>query len=442
MLCVTVLSVLFIVNGLVTGQEGKCTTSEGRSGRCKSIFNCEQMLEIAKKRNKDAQDLLRQSHCGFLGTTPKVCCPEQDPQPTDPRSPKNQCYTPDFKIGQCVGVYSCPHLATLLKEPVSEQNLQHVNRFRCNGPVQNSVCCELDTTSGNKPKDKCKASVSALPPDPTSQCCGLDASAGNKIYGGTETAIDEYPWLALIEYESNSITQTLCGGSLISGRYVLTAGHCVIGSILKNGRPIRIRLGEYDKDHEGPDCKTSESGGVDCTDGTIRIPIEKAIPHPEYNPNSVSRRHDIALIRMNRLAPFTEFIRPICLPTMDFTLTADSSYNLTTSGWGAVSARARSSAVKLYVDLPYIVQDNCQLMFDRLATKITLWKGQLCAGGEQGRDSCKGDSGGPLMLLNGRRHDIIGVASFGHKDCGTKNVPGVYTKVYEYDSWIRSNILP
>lgn len=49
-----------------------CTTPEGGPGQCKSLFNCEQLLEIVKKREKGAQELLRKSQCGFLGTTPKV----------------------------------------------------------------------------------------------------------------------------------------------------------------------------------------------------------------------------------------------------------------------------------------------------------------------------------------------------------------------------------
>lgn len=65
----------------------------------------------------------------------------------------------------------------------------------------------------------------------------------------------------------------------------------------------RVRLGEYDKTHEGPDCMPVEAGGEDCTEGVVSIPIEKTIPHPEYNING--KWHDIGLIRLNRLAPYT-----------------------------------------------------------------------------------------------------------------------------------------
>lgn len=64
-----------------------------------------------------------------------------------------------------------------------------------------------------------------------------------------------------------------------------------------------IRLGEYDTSQEGPDCNKVSSGGIDCTDGVTRIPIQKIIPHPDHI--SALYNHDIALVRMTQIAPFT-----------------------------------------------------------------------------------------------------------------------------------------
>lgn len=67
---------------------------------------------------------------------------------------------------------------------------------------------------------------------------------------------------------------------------------------------------------------------------------------------------------------------------------------------------------------------------------------QLCAGGEDGHDTCRGDSGGPLMMKN--EHDlwtIYGIVSFGSKACGRKGYPGVYTNVLYYIEWIFNTIV-
>lgn len=46
------------------------------------------------------------------------------------------------------------------------------------------------------------------------------------------------------------------------------------------------------------------------------------------------------------------------------------------------------------------------------------------------------------MYENVRIFEAIGVVSFGHYPCGLGDIPGVYTNVYQYITWIRSNIFP
>jgi secreted trypsin-like serine protease len=63
-----------------------------------------------------------------------------------------------------------------------------------------------------------------------------------------------------------------------------------------------------------------------------------------------------------------------------------------------------------------------------------------------GRDTCKGDSGGPLMkeYYDGVKQFwfVVGVVSYGPRECGSEGVPGVYTKVSSYMDWIREKIKP
>jgi len=74
----------------------------------------------------------------------------------------------------------------------------------------------------------------------------------------------------------------------------------------------------------------------------------------------------------------------------------------------------------------------------------TLGQGQMCAGGQRGKDSCNGDSGGPLARPEtgqpgGDGHyTLVGVVSFGTKLCGAGGLPGVYANVAAYRDWIRA----
>ena len=67
---------------------------------------------------------------------------------------------------------------------------------------------------------------------------------------------------------------------------------------------------------------------------------------------------------------------------------------------------------------------------------------QLCLLGEDGRDSCTGDSGGPVVVSheNGPPFFQIGIVSFGPQNCGDELLPAVYTDVSQYIDWINENM--
>jgi len=61
----------------------------------------------------------------------------------------------------------------------------------------------------------------------------------------------------------------------------------------------------------------------------------------------------------------------------------------------------------------------------------------LCAGSEEAnKDACDEDSGGPLLYIDGNRHVLIGLVSWGD-GCGIANMPGVYARVSKGMYWIK-----
>ena len=117
---------------------------------------------------------------------------------------------------------------------------------------------------------------------------------------------------------------------------------------------------------------------------------------------------------------------------------------LTVAGWGKTESRSESD-VKLKVNVPLVDKQVCGTRYSNAG--VTLGEGQICAGGVKGRDSCRGDSGGPLMqqdrLPDGTlRWSEAGVVSFGPSPCGMDSWPGVCTRVYDYMPWIISKLRP
>lgn len=103
----------------------------------------------------------------------------------------------------------------------------------------------------------------------------------------------------------------------------------------------------------------------------------------------------------------------------------------------------RKSETLLKVEIPTVPFDKCKNTYSRQAN---LTHRQLCAGGQNQKDSCQGDSGGPLHLV-GTINKVAkfiqhGIVSFGPKLCGSEGNPGVYTKVSYYMDWILDNMKP
>jgi len=133
-------------------------------------------------------------------------------------------------------------------------------------------------------------------------------------------------------------------------------------------------------------------------------------------------------------------ISPVCLPPKGYEFAGQRCF---VTGWGkdAFGEIGKYQNVLKEVDLPVVNNFDCEqkLKRTRLGADFVLHPGFLCAGGEAGRDACKGDGGGPLVCEVGGTWQIAGIVSWG-VGCGQQDVPGVYVKVSHYFDWVRKTI--
>lgn len=325
-----------------------------------------------------------------------------------------ECITPGGGHGRCVPVSSCKFAISILRsKSFTQSDKIYLDQFRC-GELPNSrkilVCC---------------------PELRSEERCGR-LTLEDYILGGEETDPDEYPWTAMLAYEGISGRRSYgCGGTLINERYVVTAAHCV--DALRVRKLVAVRLGEWDLDTT-EDCRGSRCFVEYQDDYTV----EKVIVHENYSNQNLNKVNDIALIKLNSTVERTELVAPICIPTLEMAKSMQiEGTSFDVAGWGKTETGFLSRR-KLKVSLPGQPIETCNTAF--AAANVTFTGKQICAGGVDGKDSCKGDSGGPLMLIMNNRWHLVGIVSLGAKPCGKQGIPGVYTRFGEYLDWVAAKI--
>lgn len=328
------------------------------------------------------------------------------------------CITPSNRVGRCVPVIECQFVRDILRsEHLTSEDYRTVDHIKCgeisDGSKKPLVCCPvIQNVAG----------------------CGV-SKVGNRIFGGSETDVGMYPWAGVIQYRvSKKRFSVYCGAALIHHRWVLTAAHCII-SIPRAWSIHRVRFNEWDTKKK--DNCTIKNDVQICR---AEYEIEETFAHPRYQVNDPSMRHDIALLKTKTIVEINDYVIPVCLPFSD---TIREMYQevdqeeFVVTGWGQTDQG--TPGIQRHVTLTGQKKAECDRAFE--SQGIQLSEDQLCIGGEEGQDSCRGDSGGPLTKEHELVNYLIGVVSFGAYKCGTKGHPGVYTNVTSYLDWIEDTML-
>lgn len=225
---------------------------------------------------------------------------------------------------------------------------------------------------------------------------------GQIVYG-TVTSVTTRPYQVSVT-PSNQLSGGWCGGTLISSTWVLTAAHCVEGYSASN---MRVRAG---------------INNLTTTSGQLRTPSQ-IIVHPYYS--STGSGYDIALIKLSTAFTLGSTVQTAALPGSGAESVLDvNGKSATVSGWGKTETGAYSNTALREVTIPITpTGSDCG---SRPSNTI-------CGKYSAGRDSCNGDSGGPLAApYNGKTY-VLGIVSYGPAECRGY---GVYTRVNGYINWI------
>jgi secreted trypsin-like serine protease len=262
------------------------------------------------------------------------------------------------------------------------------------------------------------------------------------IVGGEPAKEGAWPWQVRILEDMND-KYGFCGGSFISPSWVLTAAHCVFDEAGQVDQKIAVGYGNNNREK------------------LTHVAVAKVIVNPEYEKTG---KGDFALIKLATPVKDAKWI-PLADPDTEAKFAKEGTV-ATVTGWGALwdfkvfeAAKSDSgdlSTMKLLkekqmllkwplmlheVKVKIIPASDCEAAYKELGKDIASGS-EICAGEPDGvKDSCYGDSGGPLVAPadNSRGFVQIGVVSWGDQ-CGNPAFPGIYSRVANYNDWIRATI--
>ncbi|XP_045234764.2 kallikrein-1 [Macaca fascicularis] len=232
----------------------------------------------------------------------------------------------------------------------------------------------------------------------------------SRIVGGWECS---QPWQAALYHFSTF----QCGGILVHPQWVLTAAHCISDN-------YQLWLGRHNL--------------FDDEDTAQFVHVSESFPHPGFNMSLLKNHtrqadedysHDLMLLRLTQPAEITAAVQVVELPTQE----PEVGSTCLASGWGSIEPENFSFPDDLQcVDLEILPNDECAKAHTQKVTEFMLCAGHL----EGGKDTCVGDSGGPLTCDG----VLQGVTSWGYIPCGSPNKPAVFVRVLSYVKWIEDTI--
>ncbi|NXM68982.1 ENTK Enteropeptidase, partial [Serilophus lunatus] len=137
---------------------------------------------------------------------------------------------------------------------------------------------------------------------------------GTRIVGGSDARREAWPWIVSLHFNF----QPVCGASLVSDEWLVTAAHCVYGRQLKPSRWQAV-LGLY------------AQSDLMLPSAVVRN-IDRIIINPHYMKQT--KDSDIAVMHLQSKVQYTEYIQPICLPEENQQFLP--GINCSIAGWGNI----------------------------------------------------------------------------------------------------------
>nr|XP_034825997.1 chymotrypsin-like elastase family member 2A [Maniola hyperantus] len=213
-------------------------------------------------------------------------------------------------------------------------------------------------------------------------------------YNAASTKPGDFPWHTAVYKHDNTEIKYICGGTLISNKFVLTAAQCTSleGTTLVP-ETLSVFLGKFNL--------------IGGDEGSQQRVVKQIIMHENFRYQNLD--NDISLLKLKTDVVFSDFVQPACLwHNKALNILSRGEVFGTVVGWGFDTTDSWSPHLQ-QIQIPMVPEGKC-LQSNPLVYSTYLNNNKFCAGygvrdektrGFPGRETpnCNGDSGSAFQIF-------------------------------------------
>ncbi|XP_055630217.1 transmembrane protease serine 9-like [Toxorhynchites rutilus septentrionalis] len=266
-------------------------------------------------------------------------------------------------------------------------------------------------------------STSSEEEKPLFDCGKRKINKRSLIVNGARSYSGDWPWhVAVYEFLERQ-KNYLCGATLISDQFAITAAHCVQESDSNPRRgTIVVQLGQNDLFESSANMR--------------EVRVGKITPHTQWD--SFGKANDIALLELTTNVQFNDYIQPACLPKGSDAAESNLLGTVgTIVGWGFENRMSSATTNTLQETRLSIVEPSM------CVSSASQANGVICLRSIGGSNACTGDSGGGMFIEENGVWTVRGVIPKLEEENGFCN-PSGFLKIASTSNsikWIRSEMI-
>ncbi|XP_027788012.1 probable threonine protease PRSS50 [Marmota flaviventris] len=240
-----------------------------------------------------------------------------------------------------------------------------------------------------------------------------------------EAMTRRWPWM--VSVRANGIH--VCSGTLIASRWVLAVAHCLT-------------------QHDNYTVMVGSPWIDQITPSSSNILVLQVIVHRRFRSKRywswIGQANNIGLLKLQKKLKYNKYVRPVCLPGLDYAL--EESSLCTVTGWGSPQVNGSGPQFQTIQEKEVVILNSkeCDAFyhsFSRIPSLVQIINSQMICVKDGSRENfCYETTGEPLVCSLEGTWYLVGMTSWG-PGCNKSEAPPIFLKVSAYQAWIWDSLM-